>query len=290
MYDFMREEPKKKSGWTTKKVTGAVVLGIAILMSITLLLASLTTIEQGHVGVVYNRNGGVEKETLGQGTHFVSPLKKVTQYPVALTTVEFPAVQLATKDGKPLTIDLTFNYSNDPSKIVDIFNQFKGASPEAIEDTFLRSRIKESALSVTSKYTILEIFQNREVVKAEVDKRFTKDAKQYGFLVSDFVLGTPVPDKSTQDAIQKVVEAQQDLQALQIATEKAKENAKRQEVEARGNAKAKLIEAEAEAEANRVVSQSLTSNIIKLKYVEQWDGVEPQTKVMGSGTDIILGK
>jgi prohibitin 1 len=252
----------------TKRLIGAVVIGGAVLLGGGLFAASLTQIEQGHVGVVYNRNGGVEPQTLGQGMHFVSPMKRVTEYPVALETVEFKDVQLATKDGKPLTISMSFNYMNDPAKVVDIFNKFKGAEPDTIVDTFIRSRVKEAALSVTSNYTILEIFQNREKIKVDIAKRLTEDLKKHGFIVADFVLGTPVPDESTAKAIQAVVDAQQQLEALKIETEKAKQEALRKQEVAEGEAKAKIIQAEAEAKANRIVSQSLTPELLKKMEME----------------------
>jgi prohibitin 1 len=271
-----------------KAKVGAGLLGLGILGTVTLGLMSFTTIEQGHVGVIYNRNGGVEDQTLSQGMHFVSPLKRVTEYPVALETVTFEKLQLATKDGKPLTIDITFNYMNEPDKVVDIFNKFKGAKPEVIEDTFLQSRVKESALAVTSKYTILEIFQNRETIKMEIAKKFTEDVKPHGFIVKDFVLGTPVPDTKTQEAIQRVVDAQQELEALKVETEKAKQEALRKKEIAQGEAEAMLIKAKAEAEANRIVSQSLTPELINKQFIEKWEGKMPQTYVDGDSSGIII--
>lgn len=251
-----------------KRIVMAGVLGVAVLVGGGMFLASLTTIDQGHVGVVYNRNGGVEQQTLGQGMHFVSPMQKVTQYPVALETVEYQNVQLATKDGKPLTMSMTFNYMNDPEQVVNIFNKFKGAKPEAIEQGFILSRIKEAALSVTSKYTILEIFQNREQIKVEISKEFTEDMKQQGFTVTDFVLGTPTPDESTAKAIQAVVDAQQQLEALKIEKQKATEIAEKQKIEAEGKAQAAIAEAKGQAEANRLIQQSITPELLKKMEME----------------------
>jgi prohibitin 1 len=247
---------------------GAGILGLSIFVGIVIFFMSLTTIEQGHVGVVYNRNGGVEEQTLPQGMHFVSPMKRVTEYPVALETVEFKEVSLATKDGKPLNIDINFNYMNDPEEVVNIFNKFKGAKPKTIEDTFLLARAKESALAVTSKYTILEIFQKREEIKTEISLSFTEDLKAYGFIASDFVLGTPVPDASTAQAIQAVVDAQQALEALKIEKQKAQEIAEKQLIEAQGIANAEIEKARGTAEANRLLQQSITPELLQKMEME----------------------
>ncbi|WP_090739400.1 prohibitin family protein [Paenibacillus sp. Mc5Re-14] len=252
----------------SKRIVGIAGVGAAVIIGGIFTLMSLTTIDQGHVGVIYNRNGGVENQTLPQGMHLISPMKKVTQYPVALETVEYKDVQLATKDGKPLTMGMTFNYMNDPTEVVDIFNKFKGAKPEDIEQSFILSRIKEAALSVTSKYTILEIFQNREQIKIEISKEFTEDMKKQGFTVTDFVLGTPTPDQSTAKAIQAVVDAQQQLEALKVEKQKAKEVAEKQKIEAEGKAQAAIAEAKGTAEANRLMQQSITPELLKKMEME----------------------
>lgn len=247
---------------------GAIALFVVFVLGIAGLLLSLTTIKQGHVGVVYSRNGGVEENVLSEGMYFVSPMKKVTEYPTALETVEYGGIPLATKDGKPLSIDFSFNYMNDPKEVVNIFRKFKGASPTTIEETFLRSRLKENALQVTSKYTILDIFQNREAVKNEIDKKFVEDLKSHGFIVDSFVLGTPVPDESTAKAIQEVVNRQQELEALKIEKEKAKEIADKQVIEAKGKADAQIEEARGQAQANYEISKSITPNLIQMKEAE----------------------
>lgn len=252
----------------SKRILGAVGIGGAVLVAGVLTLMSMVTIDQGHVGVVFSRNGGVVNTTLGQGTHLVSPIAKVTEYNVSLTTRTFDDLQLATKDGKPLTISMSFNYMVEPTKVVEIFNKFKGASPEVIENTFIRTRLVDAALSVTSKYTILEIFQNREQIKLEIAKLFTDDLKQHGFIVDNFVLGTPVPDENTKKAIQRVVDAQQELEALKIETEKAKQEAERLKTESEGKAQAAIAEAKGQAEANRLMQQSITPELLKKMEME----------------------
>lgn len=270
----------------SKRIAGIAGIGAVVIAGGIFTLMSLTTIDQGHVGVVYNRNGGVESQTLPQGMHFISPMKKVTQYPVALETVEYKDVQLATKDGKPLTMGMTFNYMNDPTEVVDIFNKFKGAKPEDIEQSFILSRIKEAALSVTSRYTILEIFQNREQIKVEISKEFTEDMKKQGFTVTDFVLGTPTPDQSTANAIQAVVDAQQQLEALKVEKQKATEVAAKQKIEAEGKAQAAIAEAKGTAEANRLMQQSITPELLKKMEMEarlKWGWIT----IQGANTAVV---
>jgi len=257
----MMEMTSKKLGW-------AIGLGGFLLIGVVIFFMSLSTVKQGHVGVVYSANGGVQGEVKTQGVHFVKPWEKVTEYPVALETVTFDNVPLATRDGKPLSMELNFNYSNDPQEVVNIFNKFKGATSTDIEQSFLLSRAKDSALEVTSKYTILEIFQNRGEIQTAIAQHFTDEVGKYGFVVSDFVIGTPTPDPQTQEAIQRVVDAQQKLEALRVETQQAEEEAKRKIVEAEGQAEAEIAEAKGTAEANKLIQESITPELLKKMEME----------------------
>ena len=46
-------------------------------------------------------------------------------------------------------------------------------------------------------------------------------------------------------------------------------------VEAQGEADALKIQAEAQAEANRILSKSITDNLVEYKKIEKWDGKMP---------------
>jgi len=256
-------------------------------------------INQGHAGVVYNRSHGVEDKTLSQGLQFVNPLERITEYPVSTETILFKSMSLATKDGKPLDVDITMEYFNDVEKLPYIYNKFKGADPTTIENTWLKARLKDSALAVTSKYTILQVFQEREKISVEIEEAFRKSVESHGFVVENIVFGTPNPDANTTKAIQAVVDAQQQLEGLKIEKEKATILADKQLIEAkgiadasiekaRGTAQSTIVQAEAQSKANKLLNASLTEMIIKkmnadarLKhgYVEIQGAVTPLVEV-----------
>lgn len=241
---------------------GGILLGLVAWFSFT------ETINQGHVGVVYSRSTGVEQQTLSQGLHPVMPWKRVTEYPVSTETVTYKGLSLATKDGKPLEVDITYDYLNDVEKTPYIYDKFKGAKPEAIEENWLKSRLRDSALEVTSKYTVLEVFQSREKISKELEEIFIENVGKHGFIVENVVFGTPVADASTAQAIQAVVDKQQELEALKIDKEKAQVTADTQLVQAQGVANAQIEEARGEAEANKLLQQSITPELLKKMEME----------------------
>ena len=251
------------------KIIKRSIIGVAILVALMVGWFSFTvTIDQGHAGVVYKRSTGVQEQTLGQGLHGTTPWERITEYPVSTETVTYSELSLATKDGKPLTVDIGYDYMNDIEKLPYIYNKFKGQKPEAIEESWLKARLRESALAVTSKYTVLDVFQNTEQIRLEIEERFREDVVKHGFLVENVVFGTPQPDEQTQEAIQSVVNKQQELEALKIEQQKAEVEAETKLIEAQGQANADIEKAKGQAEANEIVSKSITDNILKRMEME----------------------
>ena len=84
------------------------------------------------------------------------------------------------------------------------------------------------------------------------------------------------PPQSLQDAIDKKNKAIQESLRVLNEVEKAKAEAEIAVAQAEGRAKALRIQADAEAYANRVISSSLTHNIVLEDWIEKWDGKLPQ--------------
>jgi len=268
-----------------KTTIGAVALGGGLLVGGVLGIMSIEVIGQGHAGVVYNRSHGVEDETLGQGWHLVSPFERVTEYPVSTETVKVNKFNVQTKDGKPLKIEMSYDYSNELEKLPYIYNKFKGQKSEVIQEGWLQTRIKKAALNVFSKYSVLEVFQHQGTINGEIEKEFRSLVGDHGFVVDSVTLGAPSPDKNTAKAIQSVVDAQQKLEQLEIEKKQAKVQAEKDIEQAKGEAESKRIKAEGEAKANEILKKSLSSEIVEYKSIDKWDGKLPQ--VTGGSTPMI---
>lgn len=261
----------------TKKIVGAAVLGFSLLTGGILTAMSVKVIDQGHAGVVYNRSTGIEKETIGQGWHLVSPFKRVTAYPISTETVKVDKFSVQTKDGKPLTVSLSYDYMNDAEKLPKIYNKFKGQSPDVIENGWLQTRLKKATLNVFSNYSVLEVFQHQGEINGAIEKEFRKMVDSTGFLVDSVTLEAPKPDANTAKAIQGVVDAQQNLEKAEIEKKQATINAEKTIEEARGK-----------AESNKILKESLTPEIVEMKKIEKWDGKLPQ--VTGEANPLVQVK
>lgn len=261
---------------STKFKLGAIGVGVFLFILLIYVAMITTRIPNGYVGIVYSVSGGVQDQTLSQGWHTVKPFDKVTKYPIRIQTVDYKDLQIATSDGKNITIDFAYNYQIEPDKVVNIFNTFGPVSIKEIEDSYLRTRFWDAARKAVSKFTVIDVYGEKSSEAAvEVQSFYSNDVKELGFIVSNVTVGVPKPDQKTQEAIDKRVEASQELERKTTELEIAKKEADRKRVEAQGQADARVIEAEGSSKANELVKQSLTNELIQKAWIDKWNGVVP---------------
>lgn len=270
-------------------VKGGIITGVVIIVLVIGISMCTTSIGAGHAGVVYNRSGGLEQQTLGQGWHVVSPTKRITEYPIATETVTYEDVTIGSRDGKPIKTTFSYNYHIELTKLPSIFNKFRGAKSDVIEKGFLKSRLTEMAKEVTTQYTVIEILGSKSSeVSLQLQEKFSKDVADIGFIIEAVTFTPPVPDEQTQKAIQSKVDAQQKLEQEKVDLEKAKITAEKQRVTAQGNADSALIEAEGRAKANAKLQQSITKELIEYKKIEKWNGANSQVVTGGGDSSLMV--
>ena len=292
-----------------KGYVGGVILAIIIVVGLIMLAMCMEKVPAGYVGVVYNMNGGVDGEVLQQGWHVVSPTKKVTTYSIGIEQSYLTAedkgdskkdesFNIPTSDGKTVRVNLEFSYRFDAEKVADTFVQFKGRSGEEIKNTFIKPKIIAWTQEVSANYPVTDIFgDKRTAINAELDTYLKQKFEPYGIIIDTVNFTDISVDDETAAAIQKKVTAQQELelatieaQTATIQAEKDREVAKiqaeKEKEVAEIEAQALLISANAEAEANRIISESLTSELLEQQKLEKWNG--ELSKVTGEGSNVIV--
>lgn len=298
---------------------GAIVLALFMILGLAGVAMCIEKVPAGYAGIVYSMANGVTGETLGQGWHIVAPTKKIELYSIGIEqsylTVDDKgdskkdeSFDTPTADGKSLNCDLEFSYRFDIDRLSYVFTQFKGQSGKEVKDTFIKPKMKAWSQEVTAKFPVTDVFGDKRQELNEALDVYLKDKfEPYGIIIDTVNFTRIDTDSETKAAIQKKVNAQQELELANIeaqtakvqaqkdkevaliAAEREKEtaqiNAEKKKIQAQAEAEAQLIAAEAEAEANRKISESLTSALLdKIKY-EKWNGNVPQ--VQGSATPII---
>lgn len=293
-----------------KKSLGGIATAVIIALVVIVLFVCTVRIPAGYVGVVYNMNGGISDKTLTQGFHVISPTQNVTTYSIGIEQSYLTAskdgdsnsdesFEVPSNDGKGLTVDMTFTYRYDADRVADTFTRFKGQSGKDVKNSFIKPNIMSWTKEVTAKYSVIDLLgDKRATLNSELTDYLKQKFEPYGIVIESVSLINIDPDEETRSAVQKKVNAQQDLELAKIEQQTANVNAEKekevaitkanQEKEtAQINAEAKLIEAQAQADANRLISQSLTPELIRQQMYDKWDGKLPTVQA-GNDSSVIV--
>ena len=293
-----------------KKSLGGIATAVIIALVVIVLFVCTVRIPAGYVGVVYNMNGGISDKTLTQGFHVISPTQNVTTYSIGIEQSYLTAskdgdsdndesFEVPSNDGKGLTVDMTFTYRYDADRVADTFTRFKGQSGKDVKNSFIKPNIMSWTKEVTAKYSVIDLLgDKRATLNSELTDYLKQKFEPYGIVIESVSLINIDPDEETRSAVQKKVNAQQDLELAKIEQQTANVNAEKekevaitkanQEKEtAQINAEAKLIEAQAQADANRLIAESLTPELIQQQMYEKWNGQLPTVQA-GSDSSIIV--
>lgn len=293
-----------------RKSLGGIATAVIIALVIIVLFVCTVRIPAGYVGVVYNMNGGISDKTLTQGFHVISPTQNVTTYSIGIEQSYLTAsndgdssndesFEVPSNDGKGLTVDMTFTYRYDADRVADTFTRFKGQSGKDVKNSFIKPNIMSWTKEVTAKYSVIDLLgDKRATLNSELTDYLKQKFEPYGIVIESVSLINIDPDEETRSAVQKKVNAQQDLELAKIEQQTANVNAEKekevaitkanQEKEtAQINAESKLIEAQAQADANRLISQSLTPELIRQQMYDKWDGKLPTVQA-GNDSSVIV--
>ena len=239
-------------------------------------------VHTGYVGVVYSAKG-VEQQTISQGWHFMSPLKHVSEFPITQQRVVFsnsPSDYGAKKhadwhidapaNGGTIAINLTVNYNFLPEHVVELYTKFGGMDGESLMESKIQNDIIAYVKEVTPQFSVMQIYSDdRAGVNTAITNYLNeKLTAEYGINVSSALIVDAQPDDTLMQKIRAKEQAKQDAEIAELNKQTALAQAETDKVKAQTEADVKMIEAQAEADANKVLSESITPELIQMKEAE----------------------
>lgn len=239
-------------------------------------------VHTGYVGVVYSAKG-VEQQTISQGWHFMSPLKHVSEFPITQQRVVFSNAPSdygakehadwhidAPANGGTIAINLTVNYNFLPEHVVELYTKFGGMDGESLMESKIQNDIIAYVKEVTPQFSVMQIYSDDRagVNTAITDYLNEKLTAEYGINVSSALIVDAQPDDTLMQKIRAKEQAKQDAEVAELNKQTALAQAETDKVKAQTEADVKMIEAQAEADANKVLSESITPELIQMKEAE----------------------
>ncbi len=186
-----------------------------------------------------------------------------------------------TSDGIGIYVGMNCTAMIEEKDAAKFLYRYNNTPLETIIDTDIKKMVEDQFNMECAKYTSTDLLSHKAEIMDAVKSKVTTYFKDYGITITVLGLkeGISYENPAIQTAIDKKFESEQKLVIQQNENEA---NLAKAEAEA----EALLLVAQAQAEANKILTESLTDEILRQMYYEKWDGKLPT--YMGSGNESIL--
>lgn len=267
-----------------KRIGIIIAVIIIALIGGTITIKSLERVGQGEIGVVYSMKGGVQDETLKPGWHFISPFDKMSTYPVSQqqlvlsnNAADFNEEELkqdthvdAPADGGMVKLNMSVNYNFIPDRVTSLYERFNGMDGDQIVESKIKNSILAYIKEVTPQFSVMDIYSDKrsEVGNAITEYLNSKLNEEYGIEISSALIIDVQLDEELQAKVQQKEQAKQDAEKAELDKQTAIAQGEAKKAEAEANAQVTITNAQAEAESNRLKSESITDELIKMTEAE----------------------
>ena len=265
-------------------IIAGIIVGIAAIAGGIYIAMSLTSVDQGEVGVVWSVQNGVQEKTLGPGIHFVGPFNRVENFPVSQqqlvlsnNAADFNEKKLekdthvdAPADGGMVKMNMTVNYNFIPEKVTSVYEKFNGMDGNQIVESKVKNSILAYIKEVTPQFSVMDIYSDKraEVGQAITEYLNAKLGEEYGMEVSSALIIDVQLDEELQTKVQAKEQAKQDAEKAELDKQTAIAQGEADKAKAEADKAVTITNAEAEAEANRIKAASITDELIKMTEAE----------------------
>ena len=256
-------------------------LGIVAFVLVILFFSAVTRVGTGHVGVL-TLFGKVTGETLGEGLHFINPLKTNNEMSIQTQTIKESA-SVPSSEGLMMSLDTSLIYHLNPDRAAEVFQKIGADYEDKVVEPTLRSAIREATASHTANalYT-----GEREMVAKQILDQITSELSKRGLTVESVLLRDIQLPATLKASIEAKQQAEQEALAMNFRLQKETQEAQRKRIEAAGV-----------RDFQQIVAQGITPSLLEWKGIEATENLakSANTKVVvignnKNGLPLILGQ
>jgi len=246
----------------TFKIQAKTLLGLLPLLLIA--FAMYASVPVNSTGILFNQVTG-ETSVIEQGMHIKSPLDTLYVISTEVREKTVEGLYAQTKDSQYVTIIVNLKYNvSEPSAVFKGFRTLK-----AVDEVLIPDLLRKTISEVTVRYNIIDILGvARADLIAEVNVRLQEELSAVGINFKYLTLVDTDAGEAIESAIVREAVAKKDAETALQAQEKARIEAATKVIEAEAAAKVTLIEAQTAADANKLLSFSITPEILKKMEME----------------------
>lgn len=247
-----------------------IILWVLVLLVITSWFKVVSPGERG-VKVTLWKVSPVE---LNEWLHWKIPLIQTIK-PMSIQVQKLETISSsASKDLQSVQTDMALNYNLKPWNIVGMYQNIW--DEKIIATKIIDPAIQESVKAATAQFTAEELISKRPEVNKVMHDLLVSKLDSLGVKVVAVNIVNFQFSDAFDLAIEAKVKAEQEALTEKNKLEQIKFQAQQRVETAKWDAESILVKAKAEAEGNKIVSESLTEQLVKYRGLEAWDGVLPK--------------
>ncbi|RLA72842.1 MAG: prohibitin family protein [Epsilonproteobacteria bacterium] len=268
---------------------------IGAIILVMILAKPFVVITEGERGILAT-NGKYEAQALLPGLHFIMPvIQKVYLVDTKVRIINYadridrsatagtgisvkPAITVLDKRGLPVGIELTVQYRLNAQFAAQTISNWGFSWEEKIINPVVRDVVR----NVVGQYDAESLPTMRNTIADEIEIGISKSVDSQTntpVVLESIQLREIILPQKVKEQIERVQVAKQEVQRAEQEVQRAKQEAFKRAAEAEGRAEAVKIaaegkasqiriEADATAEANKVISNSLTEQLLRLEQIK----------------------
>ncbi len=233
-----------------------IVIGIGILLIVLIAFGSslFVRIEPGHRGVLFKTlSGNLVDRPYEQGWHVKAPWDKFYIYDVRQHEKK-ESMTVLSSNGLDIKLDISIRFHPNAHELADLHDKIG----KNYVKTVVIPEVRSSTREVIGQYKPEELYATKRGKIQSSIEDMTRKAFERNYLALQAipVRAIILPDKIKQ-AIERKLSAEQKIQEKEYEKQQAKKEAERRKIEAQGK-----------ADANRILSKSLTNEVLRDKGID----------------------
>lgn len=217
-----------------------------------LFMVSCSVVRPGEVGVK-QRLGKLSQKINGQGSVWFNPFTtRVIKVNVQMNDLEL-SLSLPTKEGLSVVSQISILYTIDEKSATKVITNL-GLRYETIISNIFRS----ASSDVCSKFFAKDMHSGmRAEIESSIKAKMNETLKEQGIIVNAVLMKSIQLPAGLASSVEQKLQAEQNAMRMEFILKQEKLEAER-----------KIIEATGTKDAQKILSEGLTDNIIKLRSIE----------------------
>lgn len=225
---------------------------IIYLSILVLLISSCAIIRPGEVGVKQNL-GKLSENVTKQGALWYNPFTtKIIRTNVQINDIEL-SLSLPSKEGLSVVAQISILYRVDENSVPKVIRNIGQGYEKIISNVF-----RSASADVCSKYYAKDMHSGmRAEIETSIKLKMSEILQEQGIIVSSVLMKSIQLPAGLSSSIEQKLQAEQNAMRMEFILQQEKLEAER-----------KIIEATGTKDAQKILSEGLTDNIIKIRSIE----------------------